>query len=338
MIEFANEGEMLTVGKLLRNERERQELSLEDVSERTKINVKYLKAIEEDSKEGFPGELYCELFTKSYAEALGLEYAKIRAGTFAAGDTKNSSGKKFRKAETAAADKAKDKKRAASDKPTREKPKGPKFLPADSADDGSATAASDSADANGVEANARAAKKDIVKYFIIIAAIVFSLLMVVVYISISSDKTESGASDSEHSTDMPAAIHGDDADAGVDIVDDGLPPSTDDSFYVGPVQMYPDSLEVTLISTQESWASVIADSNIVFSSFFQPGKQNLFRAATELDITLGRWEFITGKIYTHPMKPITSFHEQGRNSVKLLITKDNWEAFIDSTQLHYDQR
>jgi len=338
MIEFANEGEMLTVGKLLKNERERQELSLEDVSERTKINVKYLEAIEEDSKEGFPGELYCELFTKSYAEALGLEYAKITAGTFAAGDAKNSSGRKSRKGEAAAADKAKDKKRAASEKPVGERPRGPKFLPAESVDGESAIAASDRADENGVDENGGAAKKGIVKYFIVIAAIVFSLLMVVLYISISSDKTESGASDRGHSADMPAAVHEDDAVAGADIVKDGLPLSVDDSSYVGPVQMYPDSLEITLVSTQESWASIIADSNTVFSSFFQPGRENLFRAAKELDITLGRWEFITGKIYTHPMKPITSFHQQGRNSVKLLITKDNWEAFIDSTQLHYDQR
>lgn len=331
MIEFANDGEMLTVGKLLKNERERQELTLEEVSERTKINVKYLKAIEADSKEGFPGELYCELFTKSYAESLGLEYAKIRAGTFAAADSKSSSGKKSRKTEAAVADKAKDKKRFAP-----EKPKGPRFLPADTIDDEPATVALEKASSDEFVENGGAGKKDIIRYFVIIAAIVFSLLMVVVYISISSDKTESGESGGDRSKEMPAATYEDES-AEPNVADNGLLPGNDDSFYVGPVQMYPDSLEVTLISTQESWASVIADSNTVFSSFFQPGKENLFRAAKELDITLGRWEFVTGKIYTHPMKEINSFHQQGRNSVNLLITKENWEAFIDSTKLDHDQ-
>ncbi|MCK4656769.1 MAG: helix-turn-helix domain-containing protein, partial [candidate division Zixibacteria bacterium] len=56
MIEFASEGDMLTVGKLLKNERERQELTFEDIADRTKINVKYIKAIEEDRKSQFPGD------------------------------------------------------------------------------------------------------------------------------------------------------------------------------------------------------------------------------------------------------------------------------------------
>jgi len=328
MIEFANEEDMLTVGKLLRNERERQELSLEDVSDRTKIDVKYLQAIEEDRKDGFPGDLYCELFTKSYAEALGLEYARIKAGTFAPPDKLKESDKKSRRVQSKSS--SKTKKANVVDSVSA--------IESSSAS-GSDVVLPDKTEESEPDVSEGSGKHDVVKYLIIVGAVVFCLLIVVVYISISSEKpgTENAATRQAGASESMPDQQIQDEQLGIDKVENpdlkAAGALVIDSGADGPVKIYPDSLEVMFTSTQESWASVVADGDTVFTSFFKAGDENLFRAERELDVTLGRWEFISGSVYGHPMKEIASFHKSGWSSVKLKITKDNWEAFIDSSKL-----
>jgi len=339
MIEFANEREMLTVGKLLKNERERQELTLDDVSDRTKINAKYLHAIEEDRKDGFPGDLYCDLFTKSYAEALGLEYARIKAGTFAPPDKSQENEKKSRRASAKSAGATK---KAVKDQGSSGK--SPEAtVPTPSAESVSNTVSSEKSSDESSESESNDAngfgKHDIVKYLIVVAAIVFCLLIIVVYISISSEKpavddAETHETVTEESAQMPQVL---DEQANITDEESSEPDesgsSVVDSGADGPVLIYPDSLEVIFVSTEESWASVVADGDTVFTRFFKAGDENVFRAERVLDVALGRWEFISGTVYGHPMKEIASFHKSGWNSVKLNITKDNWEAFIDSSKL-----
>lgn len=62
------------LGSLLRLERERQGLKLDDLSEKLKTAVAGLESIEAGSPDWFPSELYYTLFTKSYAAALGIDY------------------------------------------------------------------------------------------------------------------------------------------------------------------------------------------------------------------------------------------------------------------------
>jgi len=371
MIEFANEGEMLTVGKLLQNERERQELTLEDIADRTKVHVKYLKAIEEEREDLFPGELYYELFTKSYAEALGLEYAKIKAGTFAMKDLKEKSAKASNKkvgddSSTTARGKAKAKSKSADGK----RSPAQKIVPlAESPDGAGGVSASDEAgieeavdskrdslkDGVSKEESTNGAQPDMVKFFLIIAAVIFCLLIIVVYISMSSKKPEEPADRSQlkeevipadqvgqsGSEDQLPAVLDTVNNVSEDNIDTILPNDrirsvTTDSLAEGPVWIYPESLEVVLISTEESWASVVADGDTIFTSFFQPDKPNLFKALTELDFSLGRWEYISGSIYGHPIKSMRSFHRKGNNAVRLHITKKNWESLIDSTKIDHE--
>ncbi|MCK4681951.1 hypothetical protein KAT59_02845, partial [Candidatus Bipolaricaulota bacterium] len=113
--------------------------------------------------------------------------------------------------------------------------------------------------------------------------------------------------------------------------------AVDDTLTNGPVLMYPESLEVTMTSTQESWATVVADGDTVFTDPFQPDSLNSFKALTELDFSLGNWEFITGSIYGHPLKPMRSFHIAGNEGVRLRITSENWESFIDSSKARNEQ-
>ncbi|WP_022792826.1 helix-turn-helix domain-containing protein [Marinococcus halotolerans] len=63
---------MAELGPYLRGERERQGASLELMQQRTKIQRRYLQAIESGDYGALPGAFYARAFIRSYAEALGL--------------------------------------------------------------------------------------------------------------------------------------------------------------------------------------------------------------------------------------------------------------------------
>ncbi|WP_185819624.1 helix-turn-helix domain-containing protein [Salibacterium salarium] len=63
---------MSELGQFLKTKREEQELSIEQLQEITKIQKRYLTAIEEGRYDSLPGAFYTRAFVKSYAEALGL--------------------------------------------------------------------------------------------------------------------------------------------------------------------------------------------------------------------------------------------------------------------------
>jgi len=64
------------LGKLLQMERERRQLTLADMAQELKITESNLEHIENGNVAGLPGELFFNLFAKSYAEALGIDYTK----------------------------------------------------------------------------------------------------------------------------------------------------------------------------------------------------------------------------------------------------------------------
>jgi transcriptional regulator with XRE-family HTH domain len=61
------------IGEFLRRERELRHISLDDVAERTKINRRYLAAIEEDHYDHLPGEAFTRGFIRAYAQSVGLD-------------------------------------------------------------------------------------------------------------------------------------------------------------------------------------------------------------------------------------------------------------------------
>lgn len=61
------------LGQYLKTKREEEGISLERLQELTKIQKRYLAAIEEGRHEALPGAFYARAFVKSYAEALGLD-------------------------------------------------------------------------------------------------------------------------------------------------------------------------------------------------------------------------------------------------------------------------
>lgn len=68
---------MYRASTLLQNARIDKDLSLEEVSKKTKISVKYLKALEDEDATCFPQEPYCSLMVKDYAEFLGLNSLQV---------------------------------------------------------------------------------------------------------------------------------------------------------------------------------------------------------------------------------------------------------------------
>jgi len=341
MIEFANDGHMLTIGKLLKNERERQDLTLEDVSEKTKINVKFLAAIEQETKEDFPGDLYYDLFCKSYADALGLEYAKIKAGTFSSEDEPEQKAEASKDKPVAPPEKSKKgRSKSGAGKisgTATEKPA------AKQSDDSRATSLNVAETPESTESDDGEERKkpDWIKMTIGIAGAVFGLFLIVMYFSLttgpSDDSEDPGGGETEHV--QPAQDDGDDElpveGSGDDSQTGDAPALTEpalDTFTEGPVRMYPESLEVVLSSSEEFWASIVSDGDTVFQRLVGANTERFFSGYDSLVLILGRWEFIKGTVYGYPIKPMATFHRPGNNSVRLNIKPGNWESFIDSSK------
>ena len=70
---------MLSVGKLLKDARERKNISLSDVEKRIKVREQFLHALENDEWSIFTSRIYIIGILKNYARFLGLDERKILA-------------------------------------------------------------------------------------------------------------------------------------------------------------------------------------------------------------------------------------------------------------------
>lgn len=61
----------------LRKFREARHVSLEDISEKTKISVRFLLAIESEEYDKLPGGIFNTSYLRQYAEAVGVEEATL---------------------------------------------------------------------------------------------------------------------------------------------------------------------------------------------------------------------------------------------------------------------
>lgn len=65
------------LGDLLKNAREKNGLSLDDVALETKIQKRYLADLEEEEFDDMPGRVYEKGFLKTYAQALGISEKEV---------------------------------------------------------------------------------------------------------------------------------------------------------------------------------------------------------------------------------------------------------------------
>lgn len=68
---------MSKVGEMLRDERERQNLTFDDIEQSTSIRTRYLQAIEAGEYSVLPGDVYTKGFIRNYANILGLDGAEF---------------------------------------------------------------------------------------------------------------------------------------------------------------------------------------------------------------------------------------------------------------------
>lgn len=68
---------MADIGDKLRSAREAKGLSIEDIEKATKIQSRYLTAIENDDFDKLPGDFYVRAFIRQYAQVVGLDGKKL---------------------------------------------------------------------------------------------------------------------------------------------------------------------------------------------------------------------------------------------------------------------
>src|SRR3989304_9775753 len=64
---------MASVSEGMKPERELRGISLKQISEETRIGVRFLQALEDDRLEVIPGEFYRRSYLRAYARYLGLD-------------------------------------------------------------------------------------------------------------------------------------------------------------------------------------------------------------------------------------------------------------------------
>lgn len=68
---------METLGQFLKREREFRQVSVEELSRRTKINVRFLNSMENDRWEELPRGAFIRGFLKGYAADLGIPLEEV---------------------------------------------------------------------------------------------------------------------------------------------------------------------------------------------------------------------------------------------------------------------
>src|SRR5699024_6554810 len=69
----------MDIGQRLKEAREEKGITLEYLQETTKIQKRYLAAIEEENFQILPGKFYAKAFIKEYANAVGLDADELIA-------------------------------------------------------------------------------------------------------------------------------------------------------------------------------------------------------------------------------------------------------------------
>lgn len=64
---------MTSFGEELRRERELRQVSLREVAEATKINLRYLEALEKNNFEHLPGGVFNRGFVRAYSQFIGID-------------------------------------------------------------------------------------------------------------------------------------------------------------------------------------------------------------------------------------------------------------------------
>jgi transcriptional regulator with XRE-family HTH domain len=77
MFQYDDEEAQESIGSILRRQRERKKLKLEEISEELRIRPQHLEALENDQFQLLPGTLYQRSYLRTYAQYLDLDQSRI---------------------------------------------------------------------------------------------------------------------------------------------------------------------------------------------------------------------------------------------------------------------
>ena len=66
-----------TVGQVLRDQRAKLDMTLNEAEDLTQIQKMYIVALEHDDYDALPGDFYVKAYLKQYAERLDLDYDQL---------------------------------------------------------------------------------------------------------------------------------------------------------------------------------------------------------------------------------------------------------------------
>ena len=268
-------------GERLQREREMRGITLDEISEATKIGTRSLKALEEEDFKKLPGGIFNRGFVRSYARYLGIDEDEAVA----------------------------DYESAASELPL----KGQDILPSRSRGGASERAqkAPSAAESDTEEGSTHAARRPSQAYKLLTA---FCLLAIVVYLSWSRNEKQRAATPepervmastgstpgktaSDSTTAQPAAGTGS-AGAPAAAVDVPLKtdaPSKMDAPLKGssasippPVQpAHSQEFELRVHAREDSWVSITADGKERYSGTLTASSEQVVRARNQVTLTVG---------------------------------------------------
>jgi len=237
-------------GELLQLERERQGASLGDLSTELKISEDSLASIEKGDAGALPSELYYKLFSKTYAERLGIDYAKtldaIREEIGVSLEPEPKTGGARKEGAPAKPGKAGRSEKAAKEEEEAE--------PTDE-------------------------KKFVHRVIYISAAIVVVFVLVLLgykFILGGNEQTDGTLPAEDEAGEATESTAGE----GVDAEFAGYTFGTPD----GGI---PDSLLVTLTSREQSWATVLADGDTALYQNLTPWREYNVKAAYRVLVSIG---------------------------------------------------
>ncbi len=234
------------IGKLLRLERQRQGIALDDMSTKLKISMGNLERVEEGNLDALPSELYFNLFAKSYAEALGINYAATVEAI------KEDIGQ-----------------------PLEPEDSAKKGMPDDVT--GAATAPGREGAPSGAGPKGRA---NFLRNF----AIFFGILIVLFLIFMLVNKFFLGRDNGDPALDRPTEAASADTSAEKQPAADESEFAAYD--WNVPRYQKPSDLQLKLVARQKSWATVLADGDTAIFRTLTPGKVYTVSARYRLRVSV----------------------------------------------------
>jgi len=233
------------IGILLKLERKRQGIALDDLSTKLKISPANLEHIEAGNLDSLPSELYFNLFAKSYAEALGIDYT----GTVEA--IKEDIGQ-----------------------PLEPQGRNKYEKRGDSVETGNHSEKETMPFESGQKAGGKFLRK-----FAFLFGIIVGLFIIFMLINMLFFNTD----DPEHPTDKKVDIDSTGIPAVHQPVTDGSRFANYD-WNVPPYQK-PSDLQLKLVANQESWTEVFADGDTSIYLILRPGRSYTVTAKYRLEVS-----------------------------------------------------